>query len=399
MLRIASLVLLHLAVAGCGDDASRAGWTTTVNSTPSGIRHVVNQPPASDDAPPWTLEENLRIGEIDGGGPATFGQLKALVVDSLGRVIVLESQAQEIRVFAADGSHIATYGGKGGGPGEFQNALGIMQTRSGLLYVPDQRNRRISVLSVDSGFVTSYPLNLYRYGFVWNGVMTADDRILVPSMVLETRRDLVRVYSLDMTQIDSVMLPEGPPIDQSDPPGSFAWRSPDGRTSGFTGVPYYPTGAAFLDRTGETWSSRRGDPAYRIARVTLHGDTTLLLETHREPLPVSAAERDSALDVVRENLRQYGVTTLDESKVPSIKPAVLGMFTDDAGNLWVQTSSTHVGRSYDIYEREGRYLGTLATPLRPVAYIRPLVRGDVFYAVVTDEMDVPYVIRARIRKP
>src|SRR5829696_7209709 len=108
MLRRASRILLSIMAIGCGDDPSRAGWTTTVDSTPSGIRHVVNVPPASAEAPLWALEEELRIGDIDGAGPATFGELKALVVDSAGRIIVLESQAQEIRVFGADGSHITT---------------------------------------------------------------------------------------------------------------------------------------------------------------------------------------------------------------------------------------------------------------------------------------------------
>ena len=399
MLRTATAIVLLVITAGCRDDASRGGWTTTVDSTPSGIRHVVNTPPESDSTPIWTLEENLRIGDVDGGGPATFGQIKALIVDSAGRIIILESQAQEVRVFGADGGHLSTYGGKGGGPGEFQNALGIMQTRSGLLYVPDEQNARMSVLSVDSGFVTSYPLNLYSYGFVWNGTMTADDRILVPSIVLDTRRDVMRIYSLDMTQTDSVLLPEPPPINRADPPGAFAWQSPNGTTRGFSQVPYYPTGAAFLDRTTETWSAMPGDPAYRIFRLTLQGDTTLVLETRRQPLPVSAAERDSAVDAVLESLQRYGVTTIDASKVPATKPTVLRLFTDDTGNLWVRTSAAEAGHRYDIYEREGAYLGTLSTPLKVVSYIPPVVRGDLLHAVVTDEMDVPYVVRARIVKP
>src|SRR5690606_26641798 len=148
-----------------------SGWTIVTDTLPSGALHVVNTPPASGEDAPRMLEEEVRIGSVDGAGPTKFGQIKAIAVESAGRIIVLDSQAQEIRVFDRDGQHLATYGGKGGGPGEFQNAFGLMQTGTGLLYVPDQRNARMSVLSVDRGFLTSYPLRLLRWGFVWDGVM------------------------------------------------------------------------------------------------------------------------------------------------------------------------------------------------------------------------------------
>ena len=49
-------------------------------------------PCSSGESAPWRLEEELRIGSVDGGGPTTFGELKALVVDSTCRIIVLESR-------------------------------------------------------------------------------------------------------------------------------------------------------------------------------------------------------------------------------------------------------------------------------------------------------------------
>src|SRR5690606_12312725 len=168
-----------VTAAACADSQVGSGWTTTVDTLPSGALHVVNTPPANGEGLPWQLREELRIGSVDGGDPATFGELKALAVDSAGRMIVLDSQAQEVRVFDKNGRHLATFGGKGGGPGEFENAFGLMQTRDGLLYVPDQRNARMSVVSPDSGFLRSYPLTLLRWGFVWDGVMRQDDHILV----------------------------------------------------------------------------------------------------------------------------------------------------------------------------------------------------------------------------
>jgi hypothetical protein len=201
-----------------------------------------------------------------------------------------------------------------------------------------------------------------------------------------------------MTQVDSVLLPERAVSDREDPPGAFAWRSADGRVSGFTRVPFYATGAGFIDTAGEGWSSTAGDPSYRIIRMTLDGDTTLVLETRRSPLPVTESERDSAMDGIYESVAQYGVTRLDASKIPNLKPTVLGLFTDDAGELWVHTSSPDSLRRYDVYGLGGEYRGSVVSGLNVVSYIQPLVRGDEFYAVVRDELDIPYVVRARIRR-
>ena len=392
-----SLAAAALIATACADAQAGSGWTTIVDTLPSGTIHVVNTPP-SNEAPPWQLHEELRIGSVDEEGPATFGEIKALVVDSTGRIIVLESQAQEVRVFEADGQHVATYGGKGGGPGEFASAFGLMQASNELLYVPDQRNARMSVLSADSGFLRSYPLTLLRWGYVWDGVMRQDDHIIVPSLVFETRRGLVRIYSPDLTQVDSVLLPEPAVVNQSDPPGAFAWSSADEQVSGYTRVPFFATGAGFIDKSGMGWASTPGDPAYRIHRITLSGDTTSLVETRRSPLPVTESERDSAMNAVYEGLKEYGVTRLDASKIPAYKPTVLGLFNDDNGDLWVQTSSPDSLRRYDVYSSLGEYRGSVVSRLNVVTYLQPVVRGDAFYAVALDELDVPYVVRARITR-
>ena len=161
-------------------------------------------------------------------------------------------------------------------------------------------------------------------------------------------------------------------------------------------VPFYPAGASHLDRTGDYWSAPFGDPAYRIARWRPGGDTTLLLQTQRPNLPVTPDEKDSALNAILEGLKQYGVSTLDASKVPSVKPAVLSLFTDDEGRLWVQTASPDSLNRYDVYERNGRYAGTAVSSINVFRYVSPLVRGDRFYAVALDDLDVPYIVRARL---
>ena len=96
------------------------------------------------------------------------------------------------------------------------------------------------------------------------------------------------------------------------------------------------------------WSTREGDPEYRMTRWDPGGDTTLLVETRRPAVPVPAAVRDSVIDGMREMLSNMGVgRQFDWSRIPSVKPAVEAIFQSAEGNLWVRTPSGGEGALFD----------------------------------------------------
>ena len=53
-------------------------------------------------------------------------------------------------------------------------------------------------------------------------------------------------------------------------------------------------------------------------------------------------------------------------------------------------------RILDVFDHEGRFLGTVELPFKLADFPDPIVRGDYMIAVVEDELEVPYVVRARI---
>src|SRR5699024_5520194 len=99
-------LLAVLSVAACGAaDAPDRALTTTREILPSGatlVRHV----PADNVPVTWRLEEELRIGALDGDGPDQFGRVGGLAVGENGEIVVLDAQAQELRVFSAEGEHV-----------------------------------------------------------------------------------------------------------------------------------------------------------------------------------------------------------------------------------------------------------------------------------------------------
>ena len=388
-----------VASPACESSAPPSNWGTVRETLPSGAILVTNTP-AADPSPTLKLVEELRVGSLEGGRPESFGALKGLVALPGGGFAVLDSQAQEVRVFGADGSHVATHGRPGEGPGEFVDATGLMVDPRGRIWAADPRGARMSVFDPVDGFLESFRYQSMIRGFIWAGTMTDGGHILKPSMSRQDFRPMLRVYDSTMTQIDSILsaeADEGGRTDPEDSPGSFYFETPGGGY-GLMRIPFYPRGASHMDRNGETWSGRMSDPGYRIGKYAPGGDTTLIVVTERPPVPVTPAERDSVIAGIREGLGESGVTDeMDWSRIPDVKPALESIFTSAEGNVWVAIPNLSGGMDYDVLSSDGSYLGTVTTgALGVYPWLPPVVVGDTFLAVVTDELDVPYVVRARI---
>ena len=394
------LAAIMAASPACEDSGPLSDWSTIRETLPSGAVLVTNTPSA-DPSPTLMLVEELRVGTLEGGRPESFGALKGLEALPGGGFAVLESQAQEIRVFGADGSHVATHGRPGEGPGEFVNATGLMLDPRGRIWAADPRAGRMSVFDPAEGFLESYRFTYLVRGFIWDGTMTDRGHILKPSMSGDDYSGLMlRVYDSTMTQIDSIFLVEEDEQEEYDPedsPGAFYFETPGGGF-GLRGIPYYPGGTSHIDRNGERWTAEVADPGYRMEKSVPGGDTTLIVITARPPVPVTAAERDSVINQIRESLQASGVTTeMDWSRIPEVKPSVETIFTSAEGNIWVTIPNLSGGTDYDVLSSDGSYLGTVAAgTLGVYRWLPPVVVGDTFLAVVTDELEVPYVVRARI---
>jgi hypothetical protein len=388
------LAALLVGSTSCVGTDGVSEWITH-EEVVEGTRTIAHTPPA-DARADWTLVPTLRIGTVDGSGPASFASLRGLVVLDDGRIAVLDHTDQEVRVFGPDGRYLVTHGRKGEGPGEFESAYGLMRDSEGRLWVPDHRNARLSVLDPDLGFEWSVPMPVTSYRFVWAGKMLRDDHVWHPTITLgPPRANIIRVFGRAGSPMDSLPLPPDPEIDPEDPPGAFRWRAPDGRSGGYRSVPFYPQGDMAFDPNGSVWSLAYGDPTYRLARWTPGGDTTLVFETRRAPVEVGEEARDSAMAVVLEELAALGVQDLDLRKVPTVRPAVSRLFVADEGDLWVGTPTAE-GELFDVYGRDGRHLRTVQNPLSIYPWVPPVVRGDQLWAVATDEFDVQYVVRASL---
>ena len=389
--------LMALSLSGCGADAADSGMATTRDTLPNGATLVRHTPPPGGVPVTWGLQEDLRIGTMDGGGPDQFGRIGGLAVAEDGRIVVLDAQAQEIRVFGSDGEHLRTFGGKGGGPGELETANGILMGPDGLLRVPDARNTRLSYFDLEDGFVRSHRYEPMYLSWSFQGVLGDDGTLwsvhYLPSETPGQRGRLAYVgQDSTGTPVDTLPHPDAGGDPDNDP-GAWSIRR-DGRMMASIGVPFYPHRQHFLDSRLRLWSTVDGDPSYRVERTTAEGEPDLVIEMGRPLQPVDRAAADS---IVTHWEGEFD-TKLDRSKVPEMAPAIGSLFQDDDGRLWVVANTAHADsiRTLDAYDSDGRWLGTLATQTSIAPFPHPVIRGDTLWAVARDELDVPYVVRGRL---
>lgn len=171
------VTLAVVLAAGCADGPESAPPTAAVRDS-AGIVVVENRRGPADVEGPLGVEPDpvFRIGGLDAPSDRQVHQVRGGLILADGSVALFDGSSQEVRVFAADGSPRARWGGEGEGPGEFSGGA-LLGTRPGdTLVVWDATLRRLSLVDPAEGFVRSvtaesdaggFPVGLGMLGTDW----------------------------------------------------------------------------------------------------------------------------------------------------------------------------------------------------------------------------------------
>ena len=88
----------------------------------------------------WTLSEELRLEDDD--AEKSFGEIRGVVATRRGTIFVLDYRAQEIRVFDWSGKFLRLAARRGNGPGEIDNANGLIVGPDDVVWTNDPGNKR-----------------------------------------------------------------------------------------------------------------------------------------------------------------------------------------------------------------------------------------------------------------
>ena len=120
------------------------------------VSHDFSDPAA---LPRCGVSESLTLGSINGPDHLLFYQVEDAKRLRDGRIAVLNRGSQEVRMFSGDGRFLVSFGGPGGGPGEFSDPIELEILGNDSIVVWDWAAQRISVFDADSTFSRSIRLN------------------------------------------------------------------------------------------------------------------------------------------------------------------------------------------------------------------------------------------------
>lgn len=322
------------------------------------------------DSVPLQLE--VRIGSLEGSGADAFGRVASVAATMSGEVVVVDSRARAVRVFAVDGRYLRDLGRVGQGPGEYLQPLAAKVTPDGRVAVWDPGNQRLSVYGLDGAFVESFQL---PSGFFTSDPLQVDTAgcLYVKSMAAGERGGLGKVaHELWIRVSSSGVILDSIPIPYPGDTHAFSLGSPAGRRRPFPVETVSTLSPMGFQVSGQT-------DRYRLTRVLRDGRAVAIERDPGPPVQVGREER-AQWEAARAHMAQ--ATDLALAPIPKQKPVFREVWADQQGRLWVSryvkagrvrvVSEARKGGSppvewqepatWDVLDDRGRFLGSLAAP-------------------------------------
>lgn len=324
------------------------------------------------------------IGTRTGDGPEAFGDVSSLAADGAGRLYVVDSGAEEIRVFDSDNRHVARFGRRGGGPGELSwSGVRVSLSNSNLLWIVDPPWLRAadSVGTPLAGAFNGIDLSAGRgnnadaVGFAYAA------RTFVDGGRPDLTPDYVVKYGLsesgDAVAVDSLALPQL----------NFEFRVArvDGGVAQIEFLPMQPEIVWAVAPGGTIWIANTSE--YLLHEVDMRGDTLRTVVLDRAPRPFEGRQRDSLAQL----------TGFPAADLPADLPFLDRIDVAPDGYLWARRPWTAQGRTWDIFDDRGHYLGPAVSDVPLDNYPFRVTGPGTAVGIRRDAFGVEYIVRLELR--
>ncbi len=326
------------------------------------------------------------------------GEAVQLTADSLAPAVGFLAdwtRAPNGDLYLADASANAIYvkrpgvawdsvGRSGEGPGEFRGIGGLAIDGSGRLWVDDAAKRVLSVFSASGALDTTITWPSLTVDPPQVPMFDRDGTLMGLVFVRESRTRFRRAVLRARPPTWQPTLEMLPPVEVE----TYEIHRPDGRLAMVAGVPYSSAELWAGTPDGDVWMATSAE--YLIRRVTEEGDTVATIRRDVVPEPVTVAERDSALRA-SVGPKWDSMPDVDPERVPATKPPIARLVASGAGRLFVERPADR-GSRFDVFEADGRYLGTFDLPTRFATRYRVLASDSAITGIVEDADGVPQVV-------
>ena len=388
------------ALGACGGEGS--GSRTAVRDS-AGVRIVENEAPDSAHMPAWSVAPApiLDVGRLEGDEAETLFRVVSAARLSDGRVAVANSGTSEVRYYDADGRHLVSAGGEGGGPGEFQRITTLIALPADSVAVVDPFARRLSVLDPSGTFARE--VTFEETGSMLSVVGRRADGAWIASQNEPMSGEDIKS---GLTRPDVVYVAIPPGAERRDTLGRFTGTerfinigTTGGRiTSVEVSTPPFARATTVLPLGDELFVATQD-----AAQVEVYGSDGAL----RRIIRTGVALRPVTADLVEAYLdRRYAELPPEQAKaarragadVPAGKsiPPYGKVALDRGGHLWIQDYAILSDENHwTVYSADGMPLARIALPPKFTPYD---IGDDWILGRQLDDLEVEHVRIYEIRR-
>jgi hypothetical protein len=392
-------LLVVLVLLGCVEDGPARADPFVRDS--GGVRIVENGAPVWRSEFGWRIRRTpaLEIGHAEGAAAYQFHRIVGVLHLPGGTLAVANRGSAEIRLFDGTGRHVRTMGGRGSGPGEFRDLVGIVQRTDDSILGWDQNLRRLSVFTEQGDFAGSfgYPVDESRLGVVYAPLILADGSMLVRTQSLRNGLSIER-SDPEWLEQSLLRLPDdgGPSVELGTYAVSECLPGPARECWRRVHAPRGTFAAA-----GDQYYYGRSDLS-EIQAYSPEGSLVRIIRWPARPQPVTAALVAEYRAAVLEGHGGGVAAELDAQQYAEFLPVFSRFLVDALGYVWVEDYRPELAlRSWPravvphraapirwtVFDPDGLLLGDVELPPLEVHQIG----ADFVLGVATDELGVERV--------
>ncbi|MFA9453378.1 MAG: 6-bladed beta-propeller [Candidatus Aminicenantaceae bacterium] len=371
-------IVLALMAAACTPEAGFEARIETID----GVEWIHN--PTSPQFPErsLTLEADLTLEGRDGDGNIILFRPSRFRVGLDDDFYVLDYEDQTVKIFDRDGVYLRSFGGKGEGPGEFQNVIDMDILPDGRFIFLDTATRRTSLFDPQGIFLKSHQWRGFRMDILLPG---EEYYIVDETVFMQPPHYTVKKIDLEGSEVLS--------FGEFTPLGIRIVR--EGETTYSLVVPALPSSKFASDPQRQRLYHCLNEQ-YLIEVFDAEGRLFRKIQRPYSPVPFTQEDADKFYASHDRNADKMYGKLARQVELPRVKTVTDLMLVDDAGNLWIQTQENReegdrVFTAYDIFDPDGSYAFRVWLSVAP-----SLIVGKKIYTLETDDEGYRTVKRYRM---
>jgi hypothetical protein len=357
-----------------------------------------------------TLVEELRVGSID--GPDALTRVGSVLPQPDGGIWLVQPEARDILAFDKHGALTGRVGGAGEGPGEFgmPGQLGWWGGDSDTVWVSDWARARVDLFTRSGRFVRSFPAPQFTYQDVYE--VRSPEVFLRDGTAFgmaEYRPGVQPWTAFPVLRYDAVNATPRNEVTRVDRTNTVQIRWESGRATGAHPIPDAPIIRFGRDRVMVLDRTVTRDEESRAVTIRMFGPDGSLLWSRRYPydaVPLPSSEADSLIGERIAGFQRFaaleGRLSPEEAervyrrevRAPAYRPPVRSAYLADDGRIWMEWAvRAGTPARWMVLNQRGELLASFAVPA--LLDVRA-IHGDDVWAVETDDLDVPYLVRYKL---